>query len=340
MQNRVRLLAVILAVQLLLAGLLLSSGTDLRSDPDTGPLLSFDAAAVDGLTITDGEGREAALLHSDDAWRLADGERLPADTARVDALLERLAGLEPGLTVATSEGARRRFKVADDDFERRIRLRAGDEIVATLYLGTSEGVRRVHARNGTGDEIVTTALAPYEVSTEIDDWLDPTFLQVPEAEIAALEVNGLRLTRTAAAPASATSEATEEADAPDAEIGPEWSVTGLPDGAAPDPDAARRLVERIAELRVGGLLGTTERPAFGLDPPALALSLELRDGRVLEYRFGKLEDAEAGGDAYVLAVSSQREFFRIPTYSMRPVLDAAEPDALMIPAAGEDAASP
>src|SRR3546814_3110692 len=120
-----------------LAGLSLSSG-GLAGQPPGTPLLAFGADAVERLTISDGEGESVALARKDDGWVLPQAGDFPADSAKVDALLTRLAEVEQGPPVATSDAAPARLRVAEDAFERKLVLEQTGGDPATVYLGTAQ----------------------------------------------------------------------------------------------------------------------------------------------------------------------------------------------------------
>ncbi|MEW8438320.1 MAG: DUF4340 domain-containing protein, partial [Candidatus Thiodiazotropha taylori] len=79
------------------------------------------------------------------AWVLPDMADFPVNSDKVQQFFDRLEALRSDTPVATSDGARERFKVSDEQFERRITLTQSDETLARLYLGSSPGMRLIHA---------------------------------------------------------------------------------------------------------------------------------------------------------------------------------------------------
>jgi hypothetical protein len=297
MNGRVTLLSGLLALQLVVIAvvLLVDSGV---GDADAGPLLAFDTQRVDELRITaDGDG--ALVLSRDgDGWRLPAGH--PADGDKVRDVLERLAGLRAGWPVATTPGASERFEVSPESHQRHLVLAGEGETLAELYLGTSPGYQRVHARRADAEEIYAVALANYQVPAEADDWLDKTLLQ-PSGEVSAIEREGAwRLT--------------------DSEEG--W----LLDGEAADQDGARELARRLAELRVTGV---AEAPAEGTEPVAV-FRITDADG---DYRLRVYAD-EDGGD-HRLASDRRDGYFGYAGYLADSLL--VDRDALVPQEAGDPA---
>ncbi|MEZ5570469.1 MAG: DUF4340 domain-containing protein [Halioglobus sp.] len=147
---------------------------------ETAPqtLIPFATATVDELRIGDDYDNEAVLVKSGEQWLLPDLENLPADPEKVKAVLEAIQ-LQPGnWPIARSSAARQRFQVADYYYQRKLTLLADGEKLGTLYLGTSPGFRKVHARNEQEATIYSIPLNTFELPAVSDAWLEPRLLQL------------------------------------------------------------------------------------------------------------------------------------------------------------------
>lgn len=324
MNKTIGLLALLLAVQLLLALGLSRTGPDLTASAERAPLLAFDREAVDHILLEGPDDASITLKRADDAWTLAELDGFPADTTKVDQLLARLAELQGGVPAATSAAAHDRFRVAEDDFERRIRLSAAEESLATLYLGSSPGMGQIHARAGDSDVIQVVKLAAFDIPVKADAWIDRLMLRVPRQRIAAIEFDGLRIERAAGAAEG------EEKDQP----APHWQAAGLAEGERLDQQAADTLAERLSELSIGAVLGREAKAEYGLSDPALELSVTAAGGEPVSYRIGKSAD----GQQFTLQASSRPEYFRVPSFTAEQLLEAASREALISTAAAETAA--
>lgn len=170
MKRTVKLLSIALVVQLALAGLVWST---LSGSPSAShePLLA-NAGEATGITLVDPDDGELNLQRQDDgSWQLADGT--PADDARVNRLIDRLADLREGFPVARTEAARERFKVADDSFRRKVILRRGEDTLATLLVGSSPAMGEVHVRVAGTDPIYRVELPLYEMPATSSYWQAP-----------------------------------------------------------------------------------------------------------------------------------------------------------------------
>jgi len=323
MKKTIQWLAVLLAAQLLLAlGLGLSGSALTPSQGGDTPLLAFDKAAVDRITLEGPDQAKVVLVKKEGRWRLPEAGDFPADSTRVAQLLDRLAGLKGGDVVATTRSAHDRFKVSDEAFERRITLAKGDATQATLYLGSSPALRRVHARRQGEEAVHIVELAIFDVPVKAADWQDKALLTVPQDQIAAIDLDGLRIERR-----------TEDGTAK--EKAAQWTANPLPQGKRLKADAAAKLARLLAELRFDAVLGKEAKPEYGLDTPALRLTLTRTGAEPVEYRLGKAANKEE----YTLKVSSRPEYFRLPSWTAKDLIDAARRETLLEAATADTAAS-
>lgn len=169
MNGKLSILSVLLVLQVVLV-LLLSSGG--QADEDSAAvLLEFDPDQVTGLLISNAD-QQVALSKGDDGWQVAG---YPADVAKVNVVLNKLASLAGPWPVATTPASAARFEVAQDKFQRRVQVQSDREIPA-LYLGTSPGFQKVHARRADRDAIYSVKLSNFELPFDVDGWLDKNLL--------------------------------------------------------------------------------------------------------------------------------------------------------------------
>lgn len=319
MNGTIRLLALLLGAQLLLALGLHFTGPDLAATATQTAVLEFDRERVDQVLIEAADKTQVTLARGDDTWTLPELDGFPADATRVAQLLARLAELQGGLPVATSATAQPRFRVSDADFERRVTLFAGADKLATLYLGSSPGMGQIHARADGSDRIQVVELAAFDIPVQTDDWIDRMLVQIPREEIAAIAIGDLRLERAPAAEAPG-----EGTDAAGEQPGPRWQATGLAADEQLDQAAADALAGKFAELSIGAVLGSAAKPEYGLAKPALTVAVTRSGGDTETFAIGKSAD----GRNYTMKASSRPEYFRLPSYTAEQLLKAAARDAL------------
>ncbi|WP_295583872.1 DUF4340 domain-containing protein [uncultured Lamprocystis sp.] len=314
-------LALLLGLQLA-AALLLGAGGNGTLNPtaaDTA-LLPFDAKTVTAVRI-EGGGQSALLARGDKGWLIADLGDFPADGAKIDQLLEKLAALKRPLPVATSREALKRHKVADEGFERKITLESGDTPLAALLLGDSPGFKRQLVRVGGESAVYDVELPLFEVSNRHDDWLTRDQLQVDQEQIKRISAADWTLIK--------------------GQDG--WQLEGTDE--KPDAAAVTNLLGRISSLSYRGVLGTQNQPEYNQAAPTLDLRLQLADGSTREYRISKVKD---GADS-VLKVADRPWYFKLSDMDLDGLVDvtrdqllgkapaAAAQDAGNLPAGGEAA---
>jgi hypothetical protein len=186
MNSKIKLLGIVLVAQLLLVGGIYFG--DSRNENESSAWLEFNVESIDGLEISAPEER-VLLSRSDGGWML---EELLADQSKVTSMLTKLVAMQAPWPVANSAESAQRFEVSESNYQREVRLLNGEEVLAKLYLGTSPGYQRVHARLSSQDDIFSVALSNFELPTTVDGWMDKGLLAV-ESD---LESIVLRVTET------------------------------------------------------------------------------------------------------------------------------------------------
>ncbi|MCL2457378.1 MAG: DUF4340 domain-containing protein [Desulfobulbus sp.] len=280
--------------------------------PEKGALLAFKAADVNEVLLEDGEGRHLALKKDKDRWLLPEAGSFPADSARVQDLIDQLVSMERGWPEATTAEAAARFKVAPDRYVRKLNLLKDGTALAILYFGTSPGLRKIYLRADNDPEIQSLSLSQHDLEVRTDSWIDSRILQLKPEQIKRIELPGLRLER---------------------------GQDGLqPSDLAPDEEVVKErrdaLVNRLAGLMVNGLLGAEAKPEYGLSTPELKCTVELDNGMVVEYVFGqppkpaqpvKKDAAPAlpADPSLVLKVSNQGQLFRVDGWQVDELKSAS-----------------
>ena len=186
-------LGALLAGQLLIVAVLMAAQAGGVREPE--PFLAFDAAIADAVEVSNEDG-SVRLAREGDAWMLEGG--LPADDSKVTELLDKLADAGGGWPVATSDSTAERFEVTEKSHQRRIRIGAGEDDLADIFLGTSPGYLRVHARHAEGGDVYAIEFSNYEAGVKPGDWLERSLLR-PEGTLSRIErtgEDGFTITRT------------------------------------------------------------------------------------------------------------------------------------------------
>jgi hypothetical protein len=256
------ILSLVLAAQLVVVLLVFWPGSREDSNVSSQALLTVEAASISRLVISDTEN-SLVVSHADGGWNLPEYHHLPVAPARIEAVLEKLPALERGWPVAQTEAARQRFEVAENKYQRKIQFVDKLEQVRTLYLGTSPGFRKVHARMDGEDAIYAVEFNTFDVPTTDTEWLDQTLLQLDEID----SVKGLDYLLTPADDA--------------------WQ---LADGSIAEQSAVDGLLNGLQSLRVEGSVDIAT--AAVLRETEVPATLTVSSGeQVYEYRLFEIEDA-------------------------------------------------
>jgi hypothetical protein len=266
MTIRSTILAALLVVQLVVAGGLLYASHSKKVTRPDGVLLEFDTATVDRIEIADGvDDSSVRLTKNGDDWLLPDNSNVPANTEKMQNLVSAMADLQTGWAVATKPASHAQLEVAEDDHQRRVKLYNGDELVGDLYVGTSPGMRRVHARKADADEVYSVALNSYDMPAASADWLQKDLLAA--TDITALGIGNATLAK--------------QEDA--------WQLSaGDGEPVAADDGKVNALTGALSRLRVQDV--AAELPA---EATPVSISVTSADGE-LAYQL-----VEAGEDYYI-----------------------------------------
>ncbi len=141
-------------------------------------LLTLDPTSIDQIRVGDEYNNETLLVKSGEQWLLPELENLPADPAKVAALLASVTAQNNTWPIAQSSTARQRFQVADYHFQRSVSLGGAGKKLATVYLGTSPGFRKVHARKKGTDAIYSINFNVFDAPGLSGAWVEPRLLQI------------------------------------------------------------------------------------------------------------------------------------------------------------------
>ncbi len=290
MRGHIGLLGALLALQLVIAAVLLLADAGLGQE-DQSSFLSMDRVDIKRMNILDSEGNEVTLQRVADEWELslpaADGGDLvlPADQAKVSEVLNTLLEVRVPWPVGTTTDAQERFEVTEDAFQRKLSLSDADGEVVEVFLGTSPGYRRVHARASESDEVYSIDFSNYQLPATAGDWLDSSLLGAL-GEIERIErLGGWVLTRD------------DEG----------WVV----DGVAADQDAASQLADRLGSLRVTGLAEVSASGEVAGTGSTAAVDFLVSDGEG-RYRLAFFGSTE--GSEYVVTSDRHPGGFTVAAY--------------------------
>lgn len=254
--------AILLVIQIALVVALNSRESGFEPFAPNEPVAQFDQDEVDLITIT-GEESEVAIKRKDKRWLIAESPDVPANPQQVDTFLEKLANLKRTLAVATSKSAAQRFKVDDDQYGQHLVLSGNGKEMANFYFGTSPGFKQIHMRSKGEDEIITVGFSSHELSSEIEQWIDKTILNLNKEQITGVEVPGYSFIKN------------DDAS---------WEVEAEGNLPQPAKEQIDTLIEKISSFSVNGFSSETTGNTEQADP-GLSFSVTLSEGDTLDWQF-------------------------------------------------------
>lgn len=274
-----KILLGLLAVQLVLAALVLLRDGDAAKLEATPLVPGFDAALVTRVQVhASGQDKPVDLVKRGDGWVLASHFDYPADPQKVADALAPIAKLAAAEPVATSASRHKQLRVADADFERKLVITAGGKDT-TIVIGGASGLRRTAVRLGGDDRVWgVTGLSTFALGASARDWVPRTYYETPRDQISKLVVtrgaSTVELERVPApAPAAGSGSA---APAPAADT---WKVTI--DGVVQTPAAGEQLDTMVLQGMISDAASIDAQPA---DPrrdasqPAAVVTIHRKDG--------------------------------------------------------------
>lgn len=290
------ILSGVLAAQIVLALLLTLGGSNYGAFKPEQPLVAFDKDKVDQIAIDETGANSVTLKKEDGKWVVPSLAGFPANEDQVKLLLNKLAELKKGWPVATTSDAAERFKVTEKNHQRRIVLKQGDKELATLLIGTSPTFKQATVRTGKDDDVYSVALATYDAATRGEEWMNKTYLDIPQDKIASISVGDVVI------------------DGKDGK----FTLAGLaPEDKAKEADI-RRLVSAVADPGFDAVQGKGADALAKLEPADATVTVKRTEGDPVTYKFKK----EAAGGAYLFASSAHEYLFRVAEATVDPIVKA------------------
>jgi len=275
----IALLSVLFAVQIAITANLYWPDPELEVVQSI-PLTLLPPSTIDEIHIADIHGNETRLRRGEFGWSLPELDNLPADDRKVSALLKIVSSSGHGAPVADSVAARQRFRVASYHYQRRLRIHSEGKVYDEIYLGTSPGFRRVHARNDETDAIYSIGFNTFDASAIGNDWLDRNIMQVDAPDL--IEGPGFALVRDGAG----------------------WINQN---GGLPEARELDALLRALAGLQVDGVANEDNQRSIAELESTLTLTVTVGSRRVV------LDLFSLDADRYIFS-SEHPVFFKLPAY--------------------------
>ncbi len=315
MNRRNQILAALLVVQLVIAGLVVVLPAQ-AAHQTLRPLMSqITPADVTALTIREQPDKRIYIARKDDAWVLPEIEDYPVNGTKVTELLDKLTGIQVGQPVATTATSHARLQVAEDAFARRVDLTTarGDQ---ALFLGPARGAS-AHVRLGGANEVfLTTKLATFDIPTDLASWINTIYFTSTKEAVGRVAITNITGTLEFQRNTSDT-----------------WEFKGLAAGEVFNPSRLETILSRVSSLYMVRPLGKTTRPEYGMDHPSAIITLTLKSDvsnlAPLVLTIGAKADKD---NVYVVKSRSSPWYVHVNSFVVEDVVNARREDFIQPPA--------
>ncbi len=308
MKRTQQILAAILVLQLIITGVVFwpkPAATTGEGEPLFPDLSAEDIVA---LSITDDQGEEIQLEKSGESWVLPEADDYPAMASTITPVLGNILALDTGSLVAETAASHKQLQVAEDDFMRRIIFETADEETHTVYLGSAPRFSAAHFRLAGEDETyLTTDLTSWDLDPRVANWVDATYVSVPQAEVAEITVDNANGT---------FSLIKDEAGA--------WTLADLAEDEQVSESDVTNVVNKATSMVMVRPLGTSAQASYGLDDPAASVTLKTADDTITTNIAPQAE-----GETNVVVKTSNSDYYvRVAYANVKPLIEFAREDFL------------
>lgn len=315
MNRNNQILAVVLVIQLVIAGLMFWQPWSAAAGSEAGPLIAgLTVPEVTGLTISDGDGNRLVMAKTDENWVLPELGDYPVDSTKVEPLLQKVEELETNRLVTQTDSSHRRLKVAGDDFNRLVEIELQDGTRHKLYLGSPAGGTSAHVRADDRAEVyLTNNLNSWDVSAQASGWIDTLYFTVPQTATVALTLENQ----------NGVFEFEKE--------GENWTMAGLAEDETFNPSSVTSLLSQAGSVRMTEPIGQEAESSFGLDQPQATVTLKTEEGDQKKTYVLRIGAKDPEDNSYVASSSESPYFVRLAEFTGNNFVDKTREDFLELP---------
>jgi hypothetical protein len=304
MQKWIKPLTGLFVLQLVLVVVLNASALKGPSGKANTPLLTPSPTTASKVVIQAQNEDPITLVKAGETWTMPEYYNLAVNPGKLEGFLEKLSKLQRTWPEATTSEAQSRFEVAEDKYQRRISLyygAGGDESESIVYLGTSPGYLKTHARLADSSEIYSVSFSNYEASSGPETWFNTNLLKLELERINRIETPDYILEQ----------------------IEGDWRLADLSPSEAIDEDAVKVFVTQLANISVEAVL--TDDADSDIAKQAVTSTLKAfmtGNEDAVQFQLALAED----DTHYILKSSQSPLYFRLPKAQGDRLVEVARSD--------------
>jgi len=286
MSQAVKILTVILVVQIGLIAWVHRGGEALGAFSSEEKFIGLEFSALDKITIEEKDKEKLVLQREEgeDSWVLPGHDNFPVEEKKLNDIGETLFSITKSYPVGQTDVAAKQFRLTDDEFERKVSFFKGDKLLKTLYIGTSPGFKKVHARVGDENLIYSVEYSAYKASSKSSDWFEKDFLNLDITDVAGITTGSLVFK----------------------DSGEGLKLEGLSENESTVAKEVTSLASNVSAVVYEDVLGIVEKPEFKGDF-SLKFSVDVKGKEIITYDVTGPMDK----DFYVLKSSEHPHYFKV-----------------------------
>lgn len=255
MNRRNQILAGLLALQIVLIAVVFWPGQGANA---TATALFPDTSVDDVQTLTIRQGDTSIeLARGDDGWVLPAADDYPANAVTASDTISKVLQIDTRRLVADDTSSHARLEVTEADAQRVVTLETMDGETLTLLVGSSPSFRATNVRREDSNSVYTTsALQASDLRTDYANWIDTSYMAIPQADVQAVTVENSQGTL------SFTEVSTDT-----------WTLDDLADGETFNQNNFDSLLTRFSGINMVRPLGQDALPEYGMDAPAATVTI-------------------------------------------------------------------
>lgn len=296
MNKHIKLLSAILAGQILLAAGGILFRDRVGSFEATRPLVGIGSDAYDGVTVADFGRPPVAFAKRDGVWTLSDRWGFPVSPEKWAQTLEKIQTIKRSWPVGSTASARKRFKVTDQAYEKRVAFLQGGKEKAALFIGAAPEYRKAYVRPSDSDDVFSVELAVHEFAADPSEWENKSVLHIAKDSLARVEVGAVHLVKKDAG----------------------FQLEDLKENEEMIGVEVEALIRQVTTINYQEVMGKDVLPQQGLSSPILTIGFDSSAGSRTTYTLAK----PAKGDGVFLKSSSGPFVFRIASSTLDSIRSA------------------
>ena len=190
--NKIKIFSVLLLFQCLLFFMTRGEKAGKVFDK-TKKLISVDFSSVDRFSLSTSEKENLSFVKESSGWSVPGHFNFPADEKKIQAFFSELKELKQSWPAGKTLISAKQFSVTADNHDKRIDFYKGEEVLGTLYIGSSPRFKKVHMRVEGESNTYVANFSSFEYQLKAESWLNRDLYKVSKESLKELNIGTLSI---------------------------------------------------------------------------------------------------------------------------------------------------